>query len=269
MNEKIEKLENLLRDYKSALIAFSGGVDSTYILKIAKNILGDNVKAVTAVSDVQMNDEVEATKELASKIGVELIIAETNELEREEYVSNPEDRCYHCKHILYSEIMKIARDENLNVILDGTNADDIDDYRPGMKALEELEILSPLKIAGLTKSEIREHSKILGLPTSEKPAMACLSSRIPYGTRITKEKLRRVDEAESFLRGEGFIQVRVRDHDDIARIEVEKDKLELILANGFSDRVVEKFKELGYLYITLDLEGYTMGSLNKKVLRNG
>ena len=269
IEDKFEKLKKIILECESAVVAFSGGVDSTFLLKIAHEVLGSKILAVTALSAVQIVDEMEETKELAADIGVEHLFIRTNEMESEDYVSNPENRCYFCKHILYDDVIKVASEHGFNFVLDGTNFDDLSDYRPGLKALDELKVLSPLKEAGLTKSDIRILSKRMGLRTSSKPAMACLSSRIPYGTRITDEKLRRIDAAETFLRAEGFAQVRVRDHGTIARIEVDTEQLGRMFAGDTHRRISEKLKSLGYTYVTLDIDGYKMGSLNRLVAGNG
>lgn len=269
MEDKLQLLKALIKELDSVIVAFSGGVDSTFLLKVAKDVLGDKVLAVTALSAVQIESEMEETKSIAADLNAEHIIIETNEMENEDYVSNPVNRCYHCKHILYTDILKVAAENNIKYVIEGTNSDDTYDYRPGLKALRELEILSPLKQCGISKDEIREFSRKMGLKTSAKPALACLSSRIPYGTRITEDKLRRIDKAESFLRSEGFFQVRVRDHGEVARIELDPESIPNIINNNFYKTISDKLKEFGYTYVALDLDGYSMGSLNKTVLNNG
>jgi uncharacterized protein len=190
-------------------------------------------------------------------------------MQNSNYVANSLDRCYHCKKILFGDLIRVAEEHNIEFILEGSNADDLNDYRPGLKAIEELKIRSPLKEADLTKDEIRSLSKSMGLKTWDKPAFACLASRIPYGTEITNDKLRRVDRAEFYLRSLGFYQVRVRDHDDIARIEILTSEFDKLFSNGLINQVINKFKEIGYLYVTVDLEGYKTGSMNKVIDANG
>ncbi|MCD6083610.1 ATP-dependent sacrificial sulfur transferase LarE [Candidatus Aerophobetes bacterium] len=262
---KMENLKDKLRRMGRVVIAFSGGVDSTFLVKVAYEVLGKNVIAVTAASSTYPKTELEEAKRLARLIGVRHIIVNSQETEVENFKRNPPNRCYYCKKELFSRLKEIAKKEKINYVLDGTNYDDLTDFRPGMKALRELNIISPLKDAKLTKEDIRNLSKLMNLDTWDKPACACLASRFPYGIRITKERLDRVEKAEAVIRNLGIRQLRVRYHNEIARIEVNKKDMQLLLEH--SDSIVKKFKELGFIYVTLDMEGYRTGSLNE-VLRN-
>jgi uncharacterized protein len=269
MINKFNSLIKLIKKLDSVIVAFSGGVDSTFLLKVSKDVLGKSVLAVTANSEVQSENEIEEVKTIASELGVNHLVIQTNEIHNEDFISNPTNRCYYCKTILFSDVKEIAKQRSIAFIIEGSNADDEGDYRPGLKAINELNIRSPLKEVGLTKNEIRTLSKNMGLRTWDKPSLACLASRIPYGTEITTEKLRRVDEAEMYLHSKGVKQVRVRDHGDIARIEVIKNDFGLLLQSELEYDVITKFKELGYLYVTIDLEGYKTGSMNKVLEANG
>ena len=269
VEHKLDKLRNILGEMDSALVAYSGGVDSTFLLKVAYDVMGEKVLAVTANSEVQSETEIEEAARIIGDIGARHLVIETNEMQDDAYKANSIDRCYHCKKILFSDLVKVAEEHNIDFILEGSNADDLNDYRPGLKAIEELKIRSPLKEAELTKEEIRSFSKSMGLKTWDKPAFACLASRIPYGTEITNDKLRRVDKAEFYLRSLGFYQVRVRDHGDIARIEVLSSEFDRLFRNGLIEQITGKFKELGYLYVTVDLEGYKTGSMNKVIGKDG
>ena len=262
---KMENLKDKLRRMGRVVIAFSGGVDSTFLVKVAYEVLGKNVIAVTAASSTYPKTELEEAKRLARLIGVRHIIVNSEETEVENFKRNPPNRCYYCKKELFSRLKEIAKKEKINYVLDGTNYDDLTDFRPGMKALRELNIISPLKDVKLTKEDIRNLSKLMNLDTWDKPACACLASRFPYGIRITKERLDRVEKAENVIRNLGIRQLRVRYHNEIARIEVNKKDMQLLLEH--SDSIVKKFKELGFIYVTLDMEGYRTGSLNE-VLRN-
>jgi len=263
LQEKYEKLKNYIKSLGSLAVAYSGGVDSTFLVKVAYDVLGDRVIAVTATSSTYPKRELNDAMTFIKQIGAKHIVIESEELEIEGFNKNPVDRCYYCKKELFEKIWKVAKAHGIEYVADGSNFDDLNDFRPGMKAACELNVVSPLKVAGLTKEDIRKLSKELGLPTWDKPAFACLSSRIPYGERITKEKLSMIEKAEEYLLGLGFKQVRVRYHQDkLARIEIGKDEMEKFLDIKLIESVRNKFKELGFLYITLDLEGYRTGSMN-------
>lgn len=263
LQEKYEKLKNYIKSLGSLAIAYSGGVDSTFLVKVAYDVLGDRVIAVTATSSTYPKRELNDAITFIKQVGAKHIVIESEELEIEGFNKNPVDRCYYCKKELFEKIWKVAKAHGIEYVADGSNFDDLNDFRPGMKAACELNVVSPLKVAGLTKEDIRKLSKELGLPTWDKPAFACLSSRIPYGERITKEKLSMIEKAEEYLLGLGFKQVRVRYHQDkLARIEIGKDEMEKFLDIKLIESVRNKFKELGFLYITLDLEGYRTGSMN-------
>ncbi len=262
---KLDKLKKILKDMGSVLVAYSGGVDSTLLLKLSHDVLNDKVLAVIATSETYPGEEIESAKIIAESLGVPTMVIETKEFNDEKFISNSKDRCYYCKIELFSKLNDIAKEKGLNQVIDGSNYDDRSDYRPGNKAKKELGIRSPLEEAGFRKDDVRELSRELGLPTWDKPSMACLSSRIPYGTRITKEKLKMVEEAEKYLRSLGFKQVRVRHHGHIARIEVPKDSIPKIMDEGIMNDVSKVLEKIGYLYVTLDLKGYRTGSLNELV----
>jgi pyridinium-3,5-biscarboxylic acid mononucleotide sulfurtransferase len=258
--KKLEKLRTIIRSTEGAVVAFSGGVDSTFLLKVASELLGDNVIAVTANSETYPKRELEEAKLFAKTQGIRHIVIETLELEIAGFADNPPDRCFYCKHELFSKLTDIAKKNGLKYVFDGSNFDDRNDHRPGMRAAKQLGVVSPLKQAEMTKEDIRELSKELGLSTWNKPSFACLSSRFPYGTKITPDKLVVIGEAEDFIRDLGFQELRVRHHDTIARIEVGKADLGRIVA--FADQITDKLKSLGFLYVTLELSGYKTGSMN-------
>jgi len=262
-NEKLERLEGYLANLEKLAVAFSGGVDSTFLLKVAHMILGDNVVAITVNGAIHPGWEIESSKEIASRIGVRQILLDMDIFKNENIVTNPPDRCYHCKMAIFSMIKKTAKSYGIDNVADGSNIDDAGDYRPGMRALKELGILSPLRDAGLGKEEIRILSKELGLPTWDKPALSCLATRIPYNTRITEETLSMIEAGEDFLRGLGFSQVRLRHLSNLAKIEVPPEDMMRLL--GLREMVVKKLREIGYTYITMDMEGYNMGSMNRTI----
>jgi pyridinium-3,5-biscarboxylic acid mononucleotide sulfurtransferase len=258
-----ERLKAICRELGSTLVAFSAGVDSTLLLRVCADELGQRAVAVTAVSESYPSHELAQARRLARDIGARLILVETHELEDEHYASNPTNRCFYCKQELFSTIFPIARREGLATVVYGANTDDTGDYRPGMQAAREMGARAPLLEAGMGKPEIRALSRYLGLETWDKPAFACLSSRIPYGERVTEEKLQQIDRAEAFLYEEGFRQVRVRHHGEVARVEVPPADLPRFFAEGRNERVALRLKEIGFRYVTLDLQGYRSGSLNE------
>lgn len=254
---KLNKLKDILSKMQSVVIAYSGGVDSTFLLRVAHDVLGDRVLAVVARSATYQKKEYEEAVKLAEGIGVELKVIDTEELDNPMFSNNPPERCYYCKEELFNKLKKMG---SKNVIY-GATISDIGDFRPGSDAAKELGIRAPLQEAGLTKEEIRELSKRLGLPTWDKPAMACLASRFPYGERITEEQLNSVEKAEGYISSLGFKNVRVRVYNKLARVEVDREKIGDMFLN--KDKIVNRLKELGFNYVTLDLEGYRSGSMNE------
>jgi uncharacterized protein len=266
--EKFQKLKDIINEMGHIVVAYSGGVDSAFLLKVACDVLGENAYGVLAVSPTYPSREYDKAKEVAKLIGAKLRVIETNELEDQNFIKNPVNRCYFCKSELFTEISKIAKKENLNNLVDGSNHDDKGDHRPGMKALKELSVRSPLQEAELTKAEIRELSRELGLPTWEKEALACLSSRFPYGENINIEKLKMVDKAENFLKDNGFHNIRARHQKDTIKIEVDPNDIKLFFEDNTRDKIINYMKSIGYTYVTVDLEGYRQGSLNEVIKTN-
>ena len=264
---KYERLQSIIRDLGSAAVAFSGGVDSTLLLKVAHDVLGDRCIAVVAVSESYTPEEADTARELAALIGAECVFIETSELADERFASNPANRCYYCKQELFSKMSAVAGERGIAWLLYGANYDDRGDFRPGSAAAAEANARAPLQEAGLTKAEIRELSRRLGLPTWSRPASACLASRVPYGTRITAEVLNRIASAERVLRHLGFTQLRVRHHDQIARIEVPIDEFPKVIEEHTRRQIVERLKDIGYVYVTLDLQGFRSGSMNEALGR--
>lgn len=263
LEEKLELLKDIIRKKGSAAVAFSGGVDSTFLIKVAKEVLGDKLIAVTATSSTYPERELNEAIKYAKDFGVKHIIISSEELDIEGFASNPKNRCYYCKKELFTKVKEVALENGIEYVFDGSNLDDNGDYRPGMQAAKELLVASPLKEAGLTKKDIRDLSKEYGLATWNKPAFACLSSRFPYGNKITLPKLKMIDKAEQFLLDMGIRQVRVRHHGEIARIEVAPEEREKFFNIEFMDKISSKFKEIGFIYTTLDIAGYRTGSMNE------
>ncbi len=265
--KKYSRLLEIVRSMESVVIAYSGGVDSTFLVKAAHEALGANGKgdkllAVTARSSTYPESEFNQAVEQVKEIGAPHRVIDSEELDIPGFADNPPDRCFHCKGELFGILDGIAKKEGYKFVCDGSNLDDTNDYRPGRDAAKKLGVRSPLIEAEMTKDDIRRHSKRLGLPTWDKPAAACLASRFPYGEKITADKLNRVEKAEEILKEAGFKQVRVRHHEGIARIELNKAQIGEFISHPAHDAIVKKIKELGFTYVTLDLEGYRTGSLN-------
>lgn len=263
LSQKYNELIEAISAYDSAIVAFSGGVDSTLVLKASIDVLKDRVMAVSAISMTYTQDELSAARAIAAELKVDLKIIMTDELEDEKFIKNDADRCFYCKSSLFSKLKEIATKLGYDVVFDGSNLDDLYDYRPGRKAAEKFNIISPLLLAGFTKDDVRHVSRYLGLSTWSKPALACLASRFPYGTRIEEPALKKVAKAESFLRSIGLKEVRVRFYDNLARIEVSVFDLPRFSDNDFRRKILSKVKNFGFEQICLDLEGYRTGSMNE------
>jgi len=264
LSSKIETVKKRLRELHSVVVAFSGGLDSTVLLKLAVDTLGPaRVLAVTGRSPSVPRADLENVARLAAEAGACHEFISTGEFENPDYRANPPDRCYYCKSDLYVRLRRLAEERGLRAVLCGTNADDLGDFRPGLRAADQFQVQAPLAEAGLSKAEVRQIARLLGLSVAEKPASPCLSSRIPYGERVEPEKLRQIDAAESFLRDLGFGECRVRHHGSVARIEVPAEQIGRLAEPEMRSRVVGQLRELGFQYVTLDLRGFRSGSLNE------
>ena len=267
--QKRSDLVNILEQMRSVIVAYSGGVDSAFLAAVANEALGSKALSVTAVSPSLAPSELDEATDLANRIGLNFMTIETNEIDRPDYQANNPDRCFFCKDELYTHLVRFAEEESFDSIVNGTNVDDLGDYRPGIEAAKQYGVRSPLVEAELTKDDIRALSRDMDLPTWDKPAQACLSSRIPYGTTVTVEALTKIAKAEQFLRSKGFKQLRVRHHDTIARIEIEPSDFSAITSEPLRSEINQEFKNIGYSYITLDLDGFRSGSLNEILSKLG
>jgi len=265
VEEKLADLRAVIQTYESVVVAFSAGADSTLVAKVASDVLGERALAVTSASESLAERELQEALAYAESLNINHRVIYTNELQNPDYLANPIDRCYHCKTELYDHLVALAEDEGYRTVANGLNVDDLGDYRPGLKAANEHDVRAPLQEAGLTKPDVRAISKLLDVPTWDKPAMACLSSRIPYGSPVTIEALDQIEAAEMFLRSLGIRQLRVRHHGSVARIELDDGGMAVLMQSGRRSAVVERFKQLGFAYVTLDLAGFRSGSMNEVI----
>lgn len=265
LEDKYNRLCGILSDLGSVAVCYSGGVDSTFLLVVANEVLGDRCIGVICTDASVPSREIAKAKSFCEEKGIRLIDTPVDPLQSEGYRTNSPDRCYYCKHSIMSEVRRVADENGIEHLIEGSNVDDLGDYRPGMRALEELGVRSPLKDAGFTKQDIRDKSREMNIPTWDKPAFACLASRIPYGTEITKEKLTTIDRAEQIMSDLGFRQFRVRMHDKIARIEVPAEDIVRAAAPEIREKIVSEIGGLGFDYITLDLAGFKSGNMNKAI----